>query len=269
MSHHRVKNGELVEAGRLQVALDSFFAKNEPTILRVLDATTRFFMKVRARPVLMVLSRALAFLPTGEVVTVKRATDFIDAISVDGHAEIAVGPCMCQKALGKKNGTYMKDMTILYGVEAYKKADPEYKDLTPDEAKALLRQLHDEGMMPTFFACMRSGGWIYAICNCDHEICFPFRAHQAAGAVMYPGPDIVSLDREKCVGCGICVERCHFGANALANPSAEVNLARCYGCGLCVSTCTGGARKMVTRADHRRRYYPVDLVAAAATHSTA
>ncbi len=203
----------------------------------------------------MLLSRLLGVaLPTGEVVTTERATDFIDAISSHGSAEIAVGPCLCQKALGKRNGTYMKDMTIFYGVEAYRKADPSYEDLSPDEAKTLLRKFQEEGLMPTFFACLRSGGWIYAICNCDGEICFPFRAHQAGGSVMYRGPDIVAHESESCVGCGTCVERCHFGANTLANGDCRVDLSKCYGCGVCVPTCKGRARKMVEGAGYRPRY---------------
>jgi len=261
MSHHKIKNGELIEASRFQVAVDTFFARNEPMILRVLDATTRFFVKIRARPILMLLSRLLGTaLPTGEVVTTERALDFIDAISVLDKTEIAVGPCMCQKALKKRNGTYVKDMVILYGAEAYKMAHPEYKDLNPDEAKALLRKFQEEGLMPTFYSCLRSDGWIYAICNCEGKICFPFRAHQAAGAVMFRGPDIVSLDSQECIGCGTCVERCHFGANTLVNGTCQVDPAKCYGCGVCIPTCKGQARKMAERAGYRHRYYPMELV---------
>jgi ferredoxin len=262
---HKVDRSKLVPAGRFQVMVDSFYARNEPMIIRVLDATTRFFVKVRARPVLWVLSRLMgAVLPTGEVVSTERAIDFIDAISELEKTEIAVGPCMCQKALGKRNGTYLKDLVIVYGSEAYKSAYPdEYQDLRPDQAKELLRQLHDEGLVPTFYSCLRSGSWIYAICNCEGKICFPFRAHQAAGAVLYPGPDVVSLNSQECTGCGTCVERCHFGANALVNGTAEVNPAKCYGCGLCVSTCGGQARTMKNRKGYSLRYYPVELVSQA------
>lgn len=262
MAHHKVKNGELVEVGKIQVMVDTFFARNEPTILKVLDATTRFFLKIRAKPILWALSRLLgAVISTGEVVTTKRAIDFIDAISALGNTEIAVGPCMCQKALGKRRGTYRKDLMILYGAESYKKAFPqEYEDTSADEAKGLLRKLHEEGVIPTFFACLRSEGWLYSICGCESEICFPFRAHQAAGAVMYPGPDIVAYESESCVGCGTCVERCHFDANTIADGRSQIDLSKCYGCGVCVSTCNGQARKMVARTGYRPRYYPVELV---------
>ncbi|MDM7999993.1 MAG: hypothetical protein QUS33_08335 [Dehalococcoidia bacterium] len=265
MSYHKVKNGKLVPAGRFQVLVDNFYARNEPMIIRVLDAITRFFVKLKARPVLWVLSRLMGtVLPTGEVVTTGRALRFVDAVSRLDRVEIAVGPCMCQKALGKRSGTYMKDMVILYGAEAYKAAYPaEYRDLSAGEAKEALLAFEKEGLIPTFYSCLRSSGWIYAICNCEGKICFPFRAHQAAGAVMHRGPDVVALNREDCTGCGTCVERCHFGANRLVGGTSEVDLTKCYGCGLCVSTCAGHARKMAERSGYSPRYYPIDLVAGA------
>lgn len=269
MAHYsmRPKNGELAEAGRIQLLLQTLYARYEPWILKVLDATLRFFLKAKGRFILIVLARLLnRFLPTGEVVTLQRATDFIDAISGLEKTQIAVGPCRCQESLGKRKGTYIKDMVILYGAEAYKRASDEYRDLSPEEAKKLLQELHEEGLIPTFYACMGSGGWTFAICSCESEICFPFRAHQAAGGVLHPGPDIVALDSESCTGCGKCVERCHFGANRLVNQTAEVDLTKCYGCGLCVSTCSGEARRMVKREDYHNRYYPIDLVSKASAH---
>jgi ferredoxin len=261
MAHHRPKKGRLAEVGPVQLFMTTLYAKYEIPILIMLDATTRLFVKIKAKPVLWVLSRLLGTcLPTAEVVTREQAIEFIDAISDLENTQIAVGPCMCQKALKKWNGSYMKDMVILYGSEAYKRAyGSEYEDLSPEEAKKLLQEFHDEGLIPTFFACMRSGGWIYAICSCEKEICFPFRAHAAAGAVMFPGLEVVTVDDSKCTQCGICVERCHFGANSL-NGSGLVDLTKCYGCGLCVSTCAGGARSMVPRADYHNRYYPLELV---------
>jgi hypothetical protein len=165
MAHRKVRDGELVRAGRVQVWVDSFYARNGSAILRVLDGTVRLFVRLRAKPVLRLLSRLLGVvLPTGEVVTTERALEFIDAMSALDKTEKAVGPCMCQRALDKRKGTYEKDMVILYGAEAYKKAyPPEYKDLNANEAKALLRKFHDEGLMPTFFSCLRSDGWIYAM----------------------------------------------------------------------------------------------------------
>ena len=261
MAHHFVKDGELAEAGRLRIMLQSFYARNEPMILRFLDRLVRVrFLNNRGRPILKVLSRLLGFLPTGEVVSTERALNFIDAISSLDEVDIAVGPCRCQESLGHKKGTYIKDLVVLYGAEAYKRASSEYKDISPEEARVLLKQLQEEGMIPTFYACMRSKGWVFVICNCDSEICFPFRAHKVAGGVLHLGPDIVAYDRESCIGCDTCVERCLFGANTIVEGKSQVDLDKCYGCGLCVATCNGQARSMVVREGYRRCYYPLELV---------
>jgi len=268
MAHHKVKDGGLAEVGAVQYLLHSLYARSEPLILRGFDRLikVRFLSEGRGKPVLRATARLLGFFPTAEVVTVERAEGFIDAISVLQNSEIAVGPCVCQEALGRRKGTHMKDLVVLYGTAAYKRAKSGYRDLSPDEAKKLLRELHQEGLVPAFYACMRSRGWLFVICNCEREICLPFRAHQAAGGVLSPGPDIVSLAGERCTGCGMCVERCHFGANRLVDGFSQVDLTKCYGCGLCVSTCTGEARTMVKREGYSGRYYPIDLVSKASAH---
>lgn len=258
---HKIKNGDLARAGKFQILLQSLYSKSEPLVLRTIDRLLRIrFLNDGGKPILKAISRALSFLPTAEVVTLKRTSDFIDAISALGKPELALGPCVCQKALGRRKGTYVKDLAILFGVEGAKRASTEYSDLGPEAAKELLKKLHQEGLVPAFYACLRSREWLIVICHCEKEICVPMRAHLTAGNVLSPGPDIVALVRERCTGCGKCVERCHFSANRLADGFCEVELARCYGCGLCVSTCAGEARQMVGRKDYSGPYYPVDLV---------
>lgn len=268
MAHRKVKDGELVEAGAIQILLESLWIRIAGLAVWVIDRLLIRYLNNRfGRPILWVIARTFEHLiDTGEVVTLERAKAFIDAISVLENSQIAVFPCRCQKALGQRKGTYMKCMYVLYGVEASKRAGSDYRDLTPEEAKALFEQLHEEGLMHDFLVCMGSKGWLYVICGCEREICCEFKAHQVAGGLISAGPDIVALDREMCTGCGICVERCHFGANSMVNGSSEVNLAKCYGCGLCVSTCAGEARTMVEREGYRNRYYPIELVSKASTH---
>jgi ferredoxin len=265
MAHHKIIGSELGEAGKLQMWLQGLYATNEPWILRLLDFTLRCFTKLKAKPILWVLARLVGrILPTAEVVTHDRAAGLIDTMTGLGHPQIAVGPCRCQEAFNKRDGTLMKDMVILYGAETYRGALDTYEDLSPDEAKARLQELRTEGMIPALFACMRSKGWLFVICNCESKICFPFRAHKQVGAAYSPGPDVVALATDKCVKCGKCVERCHFEANSL-DGTGHVELAKCYGCGLCVSTCAGGARTMVERRPYRNRYYPVELIRAASS----
>ena len=51
------------------------------------------------------------------------------------------------------------------------------------------------------------------------------------------GEDVV-VDRDRCVGCGLCVDGCGFSALHLdAHQKAEANGLLCEGCGYCVKIC--------------------------------
>ena len=88
----------------------------------------------------------------------------------------------------------------------------------------------------------------------DPQICSMSRA-VLTGRFMYKGPEEVVHDSVECLGtevCGRCITRCMFGANR-EEPDGTVSLdiEKCYGCGLCVDTCLGQARTMRVRADYR------------------
>jgi heterodisulfide reductase subunit A len=48
------------------------------------------------------------------------------------------------------------------------------------------------------------------------------------------------VDQSACVKCGICVDKCPYGALRL-NEQLEVIEALCKGCGTCVAACPTGA----------------------------
>jgi len=59
----------------------------------------------------------------------------------------------------------------------------------------------------------------------------------------YPLP--VSIDENKCSGCGICVALCPYSAMELdiqdANKVAHLIITSCKGCGICGGACASGA----------------------------
>ena len=51
------------------------------------------------------------------------------------------------------------------------------------------------------------------------------------------------IDKEACIGCGVCEEVCTFGAIAVVDGVAEVN-EKCTLCGSCVDSCEAGALRI-------------------------
>lgn len=72
---------------------------------------------------------------------------------------------------------------------------------------------------------------------------------------------MASVESEVCKGCGVCVERCVFGAVQIENEKAQVIADLCFGCGVCAVTCRTEA--MGLKRIERSHIYenPMELMA--------
>ena len=57
----------------------------------------------------------------------------------------------------------------------------------------------------------------------------------------------VSLKKDKCVGCTICVRRCPTQAIRVRDGKAHISTDHCTDCGMCMHLCTHGAKVSETR----------------------
>ncbi|MFX0144253.1 MAG: ATP-binding protein [Candidatus Hodarchaeota archaeon] len=65
----------------------------------------------------------------------------------------------------------------------------------------------------------------------------------------------MKIDENKCVGYGICVEKCPIEAISLINGKTIDVENKCNGCGVCVHHCPENARSLV-RTELREVYLP-------------
>lgn len=254
------KENTLRKVGPVQYAVHWLYGVSEPVILRLVDWILSKKFITETKPGNLIL-KAIAvtswYFPYGIVVTTKAAANWIDFIvNAEGPkgARLAVGPCVCQKALNRWKEPVKKDMTILYGADIYYHLDIGYELISAEEAKSILKTCHDAGLIHAIEICFQSGKWNFVICNCDSEICAPTRVFLLTGKFQYPGPEIVEHDPVKCIGkakCGRCLQRCIYSVNQAVGDVIACHTEKCMGCGLCVATCKGEARAMSIRKDYR------------------
>ncbi len=260
-SEHPSLDGEnLRQSNPIQYMIHWFYGVFEPTIMRVTNffITKKWLNNTRFGIFfLKQIAKLSWYFPHGIIVTTEAAGRMVDfVINTEGPkgARIAVGPCVCQRALGVWEEPCKKDMVILYGADIYVHLNLGYELIDGDQAKTLLQQYSDAGLVHSIDFCMQSGKWTFVICSCDTTICLPARIYLLTKRFLYAGPEEVLHNNEKCVGskaCGRCIKRCVFSVNQ-ENPDGTIVLdsKECLGCGLCVSTCIGDARTMTARADY-------------------
>jgi NAD-dependent dihydropyrimidine dehydrogenase PreA subunit len=161
-------------------------------------------------------------------------------------------PCDCRRFGGRCDRPV--EVCLQFDTDAEDKlARGLCRRLSADAAKQLVRWADKKGLMHT--TDLGSGTKnMSPICNCCADDCYVFRAAaQLSSKGVWPRIRyLVTLETDRCTGCGACVKRCHFGALALEETVANqqerrvtLESERCWGCGLCANTCPAGALNMM------------------------
>ncbi|MBD3227913.1 MAG: hypothetical protein GF329_06965 [Candidatus Lokiarchaeota archaeon] len=112
------------------------------------------------------------------------------------------------------------------------------KEISKDDAKALLKKLNKLGLVHTT-ENFRKGNHTL-ICSCCSCCC-----NLIGGITRYDNPRAVAaanyiatiMNIEECQKCEICVEKCNFDAIRMGEISPNIDQKRCMGCGVCVVNC--------------------------------
>lgn len=120
--------------------------------------------------------------------------------------------------------------------------------ITVEEAIEALKRTYDAGLVHMGYT-FEGKDKIERICSCCSCCC-----HSLTAAIRFGYPNhvfeskfIATLDEEKCISCGLCVERCQFGARELIDEKLVFEKEKCFGCGLCLETCFENAISMIER----------------------
>jgi ferredoxin len=147
---------------------------------------------------------------------------------------------------------------FIWSEEGAYEDDELIRAISQEEALRILRESEDSGLIHTT-ANVGDHGSI--LCNCCPCCCPTLR-----GVIEFQRPTVVAhsdfraaVEGTACVGCGDCVERCHFDALSLPEGVCVVDPARCMGCGLCAAACPVDALSLVRRPEGETPPTPVDL----------
>ena len=170
---------------------------------------------------------------------------------VDRYDDIGVSYCYCRHRKDLLNTpceiNAPKHNCLSFGRTAKFAIDYDFAQrITKEEAKKLLREAEDLGLVhKTFHVRGNPELEELAICNCCKCCCGGFSGYHKGSAPIHTlSSYMAKINKDKCVGCGTCVEKCPMEAIELKNELAKLNAAKCIGCGVCAHHCPESAIKL-------------------------
>ncbi len=92
---------------------------------------------------------------------------------VDSSAGLALGPCTCRTVFRNCDNPINAEIMVGLSRNVFIEERPhDYQEITKQEAKDVLRQCHQRGLIHTIVKCRQD---FYAICNCCSCCCVPLR----------------------------------------------------------------------------------------------
>ncbi|MFX1477105.1 MAG: 4Fe-4S binding protein [Promethearchaeota archaeon] len=173
--------------------------------------------------------------------------------SVKEARVISVAECICRKegrlVRGGCDKEYPTENCLSFGAAAeYYIENGIGREITAEEAIKILDEADEAGLVHAG----ANKTHLSNICNCCPCCCglmrgitqFGFDKHKFMNAIFES-----IIDKDLCIACNSCVERCPVGAISMEEDFAVVDRNKCLGCGLCHRTCPEEAITLQLRED--------------------
>jgi ferredoxin len=194
---------------------------------------------------LVTINRPVEIRNLEKIIPYKVARDIV----LENPRRIALLDCPCRMSRPEGERCEPVDVCIIIGdplVSFILDHHPgKARAITPEEAIEVLEATDARGNVHHAFFKDAMHGRFYAICNCCSCCCGAMQAQRAGIPMLCSSGYRAEVDAELCVGCGLCMESCQFGALKVREKKIFVKPRRCMGCGVCVSKCPKGALTLV------------------------
>jgi Fe-S-cluster-containing hydrogenase component 2 len=160
---------------------------------------------------------------------------------------IALGDCGCRKEAAVCD--HPLDVCLALDDEAREEvAEHGWREISLDDALRVLERSHRAGLVHVAYRKVDEP--VTLVCSCCTCGCNPLRRLKGRDyrEVVTESAYIARFDRQSCIECGTCIERCPFGAFTWEDDAVSFRASACFGCGLCVSTCPSGAISFTSRS---------------------
>lgn len=170
-----------------------------------------------------------------EVLPLEEVLDFID----NQERTVYLNYCDCRSLKGECGLPTKTCITYRNGINSFAHRGLS-EVIDKERAKEIVKKADSTGLMHT----VNPNG----ICNCCGDCCYLFRGQNRRNSVgIWPKAKYkIEFNNEKCIACGKCVKRCHFGVFT-KDGSIFATETKCVGCGICIQGCPVEALKLVVR----------------------
>lgn len=165
---------------------------------------------------------------------------------VSNAKSLAVLPCTC-RIKARKCDHLLEACIVLNKSADYNIERGTGRKIDVEEALEIFRKCEDAGLVHLTGANSQEDPGPL-ICNCCPCCCMGMPLIQQGLKLHDPSRFRAEIDSEACNGCGICHDRCYFGAVAWEDgegSTSAVLAEKCMGCGLCKSKCPVDAIRMI------------------------
>ena len=167
---------------------------------------------------------------------------------------IGLMACLCRKGvrgLDERNEHEYTCMGMGAGMLKWERWPERYKGgvrfVNIDEAKEWNHEMDKRGFCHLLM--MFGAPFIGGFCQCDYPDCMALRQAVDFSVGILKSHYVAEVDYDLCNGCGICAQRCQWGALKFEVTTGKANIDqfKCYGCGICETGCPRGAIKLTDR----------------------